>query len=215
MAEFFPGPVGQLECKLWLPHDDEPEPARPPVRVACVMCHPHPSHGGTMDNSVVFRTARGMQRAGVAVLRFNFRGVGASEGSYDGEGGEEDDVRAALDQLESLFPSAVLWAGGFSFGSRQVCGVSGREQRIRRLVLVALPVLAYECQAAGELDRPGLLLMAGDDDFGTLSAALERFPNLEALEGQEVAGADHFFRDHLELLEEIVHNYATRSVRST
>ena len=91
------GPVGGLEAELWLPHDG----AAP--RALAIMCHPHPLHGGTMQNTVVFRAARGMQNAGAAVLRFNFRGVGASEGVHDGEGGEEDDARAAIDWMVERF----------------------------------------------------------------------------------------------------------------
>ena len=89
MKLFIPGPVGQLEAILWQPLKEAPP------RAAAVMCHPHPLAGGTMDNNVVFRTARGMQKAGLAVLRFNFRGVGGSEGVHDGNGAEESDAAAA------------------------------------------------------------------------------------------------------------------------
>src|SRR6478735_6650392 len=80
MDLFLPGPAGRLEAKLW-----EPEAGAP--KAAIVFCHPHPLGGGTMDNKVVFRASRGLQEAGLAVLRFNFRGVRRSAGKHDGKGG--------------------------------------------------------------------------------------------------------------------------------
>ncbi|MEO6711453.1 MAG: alpha/beta hydrolase, partial [Planctomycetota bacterium] len=103
MKFFIPGPVGRLEAILWEPlHGAAP-------RAAALVCHPHPKGGGTMDNNVVFRTARGLQHAGLAVLRFNFRGVGASEGAHDGEGAEDGDAAAGVDLLEQRYPGLELW----------------------------------------------------------------------------------------------------------
>src|SRR6185369_13368683 len=82
MELFIPGPAGRLEAVLWPPRQH----AKP--RASAVICHPHPLYGGTMNSSVVFRAARGLELAGVQVLRFNFRGVGKSEGEHDGQGGE-------------------------------------------------------------------------------------------------------------------------------
>ncbi|MFT5154097.1 MAG: alpha/beta superfamily hydrolase, partial [Planctomycetota bacterium] len=181
----FPGPAGALEGVLWAPTDGPPT-------AAAVMCHPHPSHGGSMDSSVVFRAARGLHEAGLAVLRFNFRGVGASEGEHHGQGGpgsEEDDLGAALDYLQREYGRGIpLWAGGFSFGSRPTIGLAVRDARIQRVVLVALPILAYECSVAAELTTPGLAVMADKDTFGTATALRERFPELaQVLRIEEVA----------------------------
>src|SRR5688572_23719782 len=127
-AKFFiPGPAGRLESLLWLPRDG----AQP--RAAAVLCHPHPRGGGTMDNNVVFRTARGLQAAGLAVLRFNFRGVGASEGVHDGQGPEVNDAKAALDHLQQRFPELPLWGAGFSFGARTILQLATQDERIARL----------------------------------------------------------------------------------
>jgi len=133
MRFFIPGPVGRLEALLWMPKDG----AAP--RAAAVVCHPLPTAGGTMDNNVVFRIARGLQHAGLAVLRFNFRSAGASEGVHDGKGAEEGDVRAALDHLERGLPGLELWAAGFSFGARTVGSLARSEARIRRVALIAPP----------------------------------------------------------------------------
>ncbi len=95
---FIPSPAGRLEAIL-----EEPE-SETPVEAALV-CHPHPQHGGTMHNKVVYRIARGLRRAGAVVLRFNYRGVNLSEGTYaDGEG-ELDDARAALALLRERYPT--------------------------------------------------------------------------------------------------------------
>ena len=85
---------------------------------AVVVCHPHPQGGGTMHNNVVYRVAKALGDAGATVLRFNFRGVGRSTGSYGGGIDEEEDARAALDFLEQRAPGVPLWMAGFSFGAR-------------------------------------------------------------------------------------------------
>src|SRR4051812_47420848 len=89
----------------------------PAPTAAVVLCHPHPKGGGTMNNNVVYRVASALGAAGAAVLRFNFRGVGRSTGSYDHGAGEEDDARQALDFLARRFPDVPLWMAGFSFGA--------------------------------------------------------------------------------------------------
>src|ERR1700704_5639446 len=108
---FVPGPAGKLEALLEEPEDEAP-------REAVLVCHPHPQHGGTMHNKVVYRIARGMRRAGFVVLRFNYRGVNLSEGKYDGGEGEADHPRAALEVLRSRYPDLPFSLAGFSFGSR-------------------------------------------------------------------------------------------------
>src|SRR2546427_9126100 len=103
------GPAGRLESILMYPEV-------PPQAVA-VVCHAHPLQGGIMHFKVVFRAAKALQHEGVAALRFNFRGVGRSEGVHDRGRGEQDDVRSALDEAEQRFPGLPLLLGGFSFGS--------------------------------------------------------------------------------------------------
>ena len=105
------GPAGPLETL-----HEGPDDGTEVVRVA-VVCHPHPLHGGTMHNKVVFRLARGARKAGCAVVRFNFRGVGSSAGTHDDGRGEQDDVRAALAYARGRYPDLPVSVGGFSFGS--------------------------------------------------------------------------------------------------
>lgn len=166
-----------------------------------------------MSNSVVFRAARGLQLAGLAVLRFNFRGVGKSEGIHDGNGGEEGDLRAALDHLAKELPGVELWAGGFSFGARTAASYSRKDDRVVRLVLVALPVGAFDLSFLPEVKKPGFVLMAEKDQFGTLETLQMRFPNLYAgLETDEIAGVDHLFQGKTDEVQERVRAYAARTI---
>src|SRR6266567_8046457 len=107
---FIEKPAGRLEAILWRLSSVK----RPPL--AALVCHPHPLFGGTMHNKVVYQVAKTLDRLGLPVLRFNFRGAGLSAGVHDKGIGEQDDVRAALDFLSRAFPSAPLLLAGFSFG---------------------------------------------------------------------------------------------------
>ncbi len=209
MRFFIPGPVGRLEALLWMPKDG----ASP--RAAAVVCHPLPTAGGTMDNNVVFRVARGLQHAGLAVLRFNFRSAGASEGVHDGKGAEEGDVRAALDHLEREFPGLELWAGGFSFGSRTVGSLARSEPRIRRVALIAPPAKAYDCRFIREIPQPTLIVHAEHDEFGTpgdFDASVGPLP--AKFERIVIPGVEHFFRGATPELEATIKEWAERSLQA-
>lgn len=189
MKFFIPGPMGRLEALLWEPLGGQG------ARAAAVMCHPHPRGGGTMDNNIVFRTARGLQSAGLAVLRFNFRGVGASEGLHDGNGAEEGDAAAAIDWMEQRYPGLPLWGAGFSFGARTMAGLAGRDTRLARLLCVTMPCRAFDCTFLRDVLPPTHVLMAGSDEFGNLSELRQRIPNLpEHIDTDEIPGVDHFFK---------------------
>lgn len=211
MDLFVPGPAGRLEAVLWTPRG--PGGAELAPRAAAVVCHPHPKGGGTLHNNVVFRIARGLQKAGLAVLRFNFRGVEASEGVHDGNGAEEEDARAALDWLAQRFPGLELWGGGFSFGARTMLALAAREPRIARLLCVALPVSAFDCSAILAVRVPTRLIMAGNDQYGTLADLRARFPVLPTdVEVDEIPGVDHFFKGKTLELEERVRSYALKAL---
>ena len=181
-----PGPAGRLQASYW------PAKAGEGARAAVAVCHPHPLYGGTMDNTVVFRTARALQVAGLAVLRFNFRGVGGSEGEHHGQGGEAEDLGAALDWLERELP--------------------GVDPRIARVVLVALPVRAFDCSFLRDVRQPGLIVMAENDEYGTLAELRRQFPDLHAgLELDEVPGTGHFFEGATRELERRVQAWARRA----
>jgi alpha/beta superfamily hydrolase len=208
MSLLIPGPVGALEAKL-----TQPKGAAP--RAAAVFCHPHPLYGGTMNTTAVFRSARGLEEAGLAVLRFNFRGVGKSAGKHDGQGGEELDVKAAIDWMAHEFPGLELWLGGFSFGSRTAGSYARKDPRVQRLLLVALPVRTFDCAFVREIRQPGLILMAQNDDYGTLRELREHFPDLPPqLATDEIAGANHFFVTRTQELQARVRAYAEQNLAS-
>ncbi|HIF41313.1 MAG TPA: hypothetical protein EYQ74_09470 [Planctomycetes bacterium] len=200
-------PTGELEGALWLPEG--------PPRAAIVLGHPHPLHGGSMDSSVVFRAGRVLQEVGLAVLRLNYRGVGASAGTFHGEGGEVEDHLAALDWLEGEVAGAPLWAGGFSFGARTAAALATREERIRQVLLIALPVLAFPCALADDVRCPGLVLMASEDAFGTAADVKAVLPGLASrVEVGEVEGADHFFGGKLQDLQARIGDWAQRALHT-
>ena len=145
------GPAGRLEALLDMPasrgvtHDGLVATGTPQgIRAAVVLGHPHPQFGGTLHTKGVYHTTKGLARIGCAVLRFNFRGVGKSEGAWDEGRGERDDFRAALDVMAERFPHVPLWAGGMSFGSWVGMNVGAEDPRVSTLIGVAMPVNKWD-----------------------------------------------------------------------
>ena len=130
------GPAGALEVLIDLP---ETTP-----RAAVVFAHPLPTQGGTMHTKVVFQSAKALTRIGCAVLRFNFRGVGRSAGTWDEGQGEKEDYQAALDYFARRYPEAELWAAGFSFGSYIAMTCGATDARVCTLIGIAPPVDRYD-----------------------------------------------------------------------
>lgn len=193
------------------------EPLRGEPTAAAVVAHPHPLHGGSMKNNVVHRAGRGLQAAGMAVLRFNFRGVSRSEGTHDGTGAEVGDYLAAIGYLAETYPGTPLVAGGFSFGARTAMEAvlePGQGNLIEQVLLIAPPVLAYPCEALARIPGPGLLLSAGRDEFGSASDVVERFPDItERLEVDEIPDVDHFFSGALPELSDRVRSWGVRALQ--
>src|SRR5213592_4432684 len=132
------GPAGRLEALLEEPqaagaigHDGRVSSGHPSgLRAAVVFGHPLTSQGGTMHTKVVYQATKALSRIGCAVLRFNFRGAGASAGTFDNGPGELDDFRAALDFIHERYPGAPLWAGGMSFGSYVALTAGAADTRV-------------------------------------------------------------------------------------
>ena len=201
-----PAPHGHLEAHL--------RPASLPPRGAAVLCHPHPLHGGTMHTKAVFRSAQALSDAGFHVLRFNFRGVGHSTGSYDHGQGEMDDVRAALDWMEAEYPELPLLVGGFSFGSVVGLRTGLADPRVRAFLALGLPVRTFELgdlrKAKVSEARPLLLVQGEDDEFGN-GAEAEAFARHLGSGATviRVPGADHFFHDHFDELRAAITDFFT------
>lgn len=193
-----PGGAGKLEALL-----EEPEESTPIE--AAVICHPHPQHGGTMHNKVVYRLARGLRKTGCAVLRFNYRGVGSSEGTYDGGFGETDDARSALREMELRYPGLPLLAGGFSFGSRVALRLASQESTVRRVIAVGFPTRIAEREFVYHVHVPKHFIQSTNDEFGPrleFSEFFESVPEPKQLEW--VPAEDHFFREALPDFERVV-----------
>lgn len=193
------GPAGKLEALLEEPEEQE-------AREAFLVCHPHPVHGGTMHNKVVYRIARGLRRAGAVVLRFNYRGVNLSAGSYDHGEGEKDDARAALDYLRSRYPALPYSLAGFSFGSRIVLRLGCELSTPRRILAVGVPAGYPEAAALGDCDLPRVFIQSTNDQFGPRGAMESYFGRLrEPKQLIWVEAGDHFFAGALGEFEEAVY----------
>jgi alpha/beta superfamily hydrolase len=183
-----------------------------PATGAAVVCHAHPLHGGVMHFKPVFRAAKALQQHGLAVLRFNFRGVGRSQGTHDDGHGEQDDVRAALDEMERRFPGLPQVLGGFSFGSVMAARVGVADPRVRALCLMGFPIRSVS--TTGYLDgvtKPRLFVQGENDTFGNGEAILRLVDPLPPpRELVVVPGADHFFTGHLDAMQAAVDAWAAR-----
>jgi hypothetical protein len=184
----FAGPAGRLEALL-----DEPDLGREP-RAAVIMAHPHPEHGGTMHTKVVFRAAKAFQRIGCAVLRFNFRGVGVSDGTYDGGDGEREDFRAALELMAGRYPTVELWAAGFSFGAWVALSVGATNDRVALLLGIAPAVARRSFDELRDNSKPMFFIHGERDELCPLADMRRLYGELE--EPKELVvidGADHLF----------------------
>ncbi len=195
---FLPGPAGRLEALLEEPEED------PPVESA-VVCHPHPQHGGTMHNKVVYRLARGLRRSGCVVLRFNYRGVNLSEGEYAGGIGETEDARVALHDLHSRYPQLPAMAAGFSFGSRISLRLASQEAVLARVIAVGFPTRVTDREFVYQVQVPKYFVQSINDQFGPRQEFTEFFDTVpEPKELAWIQASDHFFKDGLEEFETVI-----------
>jgi alpha/beta superfamily hydrolase len=168
-----PGPVGPLEVLLEEPPAERGVNAEGLVergqadglRAAVVIAHPHPQRGGTMHTKAVFQAAKAFTRLGCAVLRFNFRGVGASAGSFADGIGEQDDFRAALDFMSRQYPGVPLWVAGMSFGSWIAMTVGAADARVSTLVGICPPLTRYDYEAVRTSGKPKFFIQGERDEI--------------------------------------------------
>jgi alpha/beta superfamily hydrolase len=225
-----PGPAGPLEGLLDLPApsgagtgpaqdagdagegSDAGEAAAP--RAAVVFGHPHPEHGGTMHTKAVFQGAKGLTRIGCAVLRFNFRGVGASAGVFDRGEGEMADFKAALDFMAARYPGLPLWAAGFSFGSWVALEVGAEDPRVTVLIGIAPPVArdGYSFPNTRATDKPKFFVQGDMDELCPITSLWAFYAQLrEPKELVVIGGANHLFetqtREVGEALEDLLGDF--------
>jgi len=187
------GPAGALQCAV-------DEPADPPRGLALV-CHPHPLHGGTLDNKVVQTLARAFVHLGLRVVRFNFRGVGGSHGGWDEGRGEIDDALAAVQGFRE--PAQPLVLAGFSFGAYVASQVALRlngADAVGRVVLVGPAVQSF---AVAPVPQDSLVIHGEADEVVSLSSVLN-WARPHVIPVTVVPGAGHFFHGQLPLLKSLV-----------
>ena len=194
------GPAGPLEALCEVPEGYL-------GRDCAVVCHPHPLYGGTMQNKVVHSAARALQERGFATVRFNFRGVGASAGSFDDGRGETQDALAACDYALARWPGARLTLAGFSFGSFVAYQAAGLRPAVR-LYTIAPPVGRFNFAEHPAPRVPWIVIQGDRDELVDSARVLEWVrsasppPTVVIIEG-----AEHFFHGRLNELKDAVQSH--------
>jgi alpha/beta superfamily hydrolase len=189
------GPAGPLEALLDEPRPADGTAARSP-RAAVAFAHPHPQQGGTMHTKAVYQGAKGLARVGCAVLRFNFRGVGASAGAFDEGRGERDDFTAVVAALDARYPGVPIWAAGFSFGAWVALEQGALDPRVSLLIGIAPPVTreGYTFEAIYESEKPKFLVQGSLDEVCPVRDLWAFYARLkEPKEIVLIDGANHLF----------------------
>jgi uncharacterized protein len=201
----FNGPDGRLEGRY--------HHGKSPNAPLALLLHPHPQHGGTMNNKVVYALYHAFVRRGFSTLRFNFRGVGRSQGKFDNGQGELSDAAAALDWMQSFNANAsACWVGGFSFGAWIGMQLLMRRPEIDGFVSVAPPANVFDFSVLAPCPSSGLIVHGAADDLvpeptvAKLAAKLATQRNIK-VRYETIAGANHFFGTHLEALDAMVDAY--------
>ncbi len=200
------GPEGRLEGR----YHHQPNADRSPV---ALILHPHPQFGGTMNNKVVYNLFHAFARKGFSALRFNFRGVGKSQGAFDNGQGELSDAASALDWLQASNPNAsACWVAGFSFGAWISMQLLMRRPEIDGFVSVAPPANVLDFSFLAPCPASGLIVHGADDDIVPTEEVEKLAAKLQVQRGIEIsyetiAGANHFFEEKLPDLNTQVERY--------
>ncbi len=208
-----PGPAGSLEALL-----DEPPPTRgvnaeglvergqaDGLHAGVVIAHPHPQFGGTMHTKAVFQSAKAFSRIGCAVLRFNFRGVGTSGGSFDNGKGEIDDFHAALAFMQQRYPGVPLWSAGMSFGAWISLTAGAADPRVSALVGIAPPLSRYDFEPVRISTKPKFFLQGERDELCPLKEMQAFYARAaDPKELVVIDAADHLFDGKLVELAEAI-----------
>ena len=213
----FPGPEGRLEGRY------HPQPGKPDAPLAIVL-HPHPQYGGTMNNRVVYNLHYAFHKLGFTVMRFNFRGVGRSQGEFDQGIGELSDAASALDYLQAMNPNSKhCWVAGFSFGAWIGMQLLMRRPEITGFVSVSPPANMYDFSFLAPCPSSGLIIngtadrVAPPKDTNALVGKLREQKGI-TITHEEIEGADHFFRDdelHMKPMIDLVQAYVRRRLSET
>jgi uncharacterized protein len=205
------GAEGRLEARY--------HPAKTEKAPIALLLHPHPQHGGTMHNKVVFALHQTFSRLGFTTLRFNFRGVGRSQGSYSRGEGELTDAAATLDWLQATHSNApACWVAGFSFGAWIGMQLLMRRPEITRFISIAPPASAYDFGFLAPCPSSGLIIHGDKDELVPLEPVQRLAEKLNkqrdiVADLRVMKGAGHFFNDKLEKVSGIVEEYVRMAMR--
>ncbi len=201
----FTGPSGRLEGRF--------QPAKQKNGPIAIIFHPHPQFGGTMNNQVVYQLFYMFAKRGFAVLRFNFRGVGRSQGEFDHGSGELSDAAAALDWVQSMHPDArSCWVAGFSFGAWIGMQLLMRRPEIEGFISIAPPANLHDFTFLAPCPSSGLIVHGDQDkvvpakDVQTLVDKLKTQKGIK-IEQQTIRGANHFFENGVDQVMDICSGY--------
>ncbi|GAB3449780.1 alpha/beta hydrolase [Insolitispirillum peregrinum] len=201
----FNGPEGRLEGRY-----HHSKVANAPI---ALVLHPHPQHGGTMNNKVVYNLHHSFARRGFSVLRFNFRGVGRSQGAFDNGQGELSDAASALDWLQTINANATsCWVAGFQFGAWIGMQLLMRRPEIAGFVAVTPPASIYDFSFLAPCPSSGLIVHGASDEVVPEVSAQKLATKLQAqknikVDYKSVTGANHFFSNHMDSLTAAVDTY--------
>ena len=201
----FNGSDGRLEGRY---HQSK----RPNAPIALLL-HPHPQYGGTMNNRVVYALYQCFVRVGFSALRFNFRGVGRSQGRFDNGQGELSDAASALDWMQAQNPNAGgCWIGGFSFGAWIAMQLLMRRPEITAFITVAPPASMHDFTFLAPCPASGLIIHGDKDELVPLASVEKLAQKLASqknivIDYHVIRGSDHFFRSYLDAVEETIDGY--------
>lgn len=207
----FNGPAGRLEGRY--------KHARLPGSPIALILHPNPQKGGTMNNRIAYTLFQAFSDRGFSTLRFNFRGVGKSQGAFDGGEGELSDAAAALDWLQSVNPHASsVWVGGFSFGAWIGMQLLMRRPEIDGYVSVSPPCNLYDFNFLAPCPNEGLIVQGDQDQVVSVEAVDKLVAKLREQRGENgvdyriINGAGHFFNDHVDTVTRHVQDHLDRAL---
>lgn len=207
----FQGSDGRLEGRYV--HGQGPTPP------LAIILHPHPQYGGTMNNRVVYAMFHMFVRRGFSVLRFNFRGVGRSQGVFDHGQGELRDAATALDWMQSHNPNSnIAWVGGFSFGAWIAMQLLMRRPEIHGFLCAGLPANTYDFTFLAPCPSSGLIVHGEQDAVTPTESVIKLVNKLSQQRGITIDYApidhsDHFFNNHLEIFETICEDYLDKRLK--
>ena len=206
----FNGPEGRLEGRYY--------PSNRPNAPVALLLHPHPQHGGTMNNKIVYSMYQIFIKHGFSSLRFNFRGVGRSQGQFDNGQGELSDAASALDWMQSQNPNtSSCWIAGFSFGAWVAMQLMMRRPEIQGFISVAPPASMYDFSFLAPCPASGMIIHGNKDEIipqssvDKLAQKLQKQKNI-TIDYRTIEGSDHFFNNHLDTLIGHIEEYLDKTL---